>query len=198
MFRYAVLDRLPNLATAQSPATVVQVALWNGTSAWALGDRAVLVPPGLRVTRDWLYDGANFAPLVVREPLDTRKTRLLTYIDERTEYEITNGPGFEWPPASGQFFSLSMNAQTKWLGMMAAAAFFDYVNDPPKVRTKDDRIEYTLTSQVEVVQATTTALEAVRAFLTTGRIDKGIVLDCPTHEDLDALIVAKGWTDSGL
>lgn len=193
MARYAVLDIEVVSVTPASPGIVQTVARWDGLKPWVLSARAVLAPAD--VQPGYVYDGTSFSFTPVLAPLGERKARLTQFIDEQTESDIHNGPGFEWPPASGQFFSLSSNAQTKWLGMRVASAQFDYVLDPPKVRTKDDLVEYTLTSAVEVEMATAVALNTVRMALTAGREAKGLVLACTTHEELDALRVANGWPD---
>ena len=123
-----------------------------------------------------------------QETLDEVKARLTKAIDETCENRITED-SFEWPPASGNLFSLSHNAQTKWLGMATAAMLngFDFVNDPPKVRTKDDLVEITLTSANEVYGAYGAAMTVVRTHLNTNRLAKGEVLGAADEAEAMAI-----------
>lgn len=112
--------------------------------------------------------------------LDDFKQSLVMQIDTETNRKIVDGVGFEHPVASGSLFSLSTNAQIKWLGLYTFRDVYDYGADPPKVRTKDDLIEYTFVNAADVATAATTAMGTVRTLLAAGRSAKDGVIDATT------------------
>jgi hypothetical protein len=127
------------------------------------------------------HDGESLAEY------QARHTRL---VDDEAERRIHHGPGFEHPPGSGKFFSLTANAQTKWNGLLLAKDMIDHVNDPVRVRTKDDQAEVQLADAAEVVAYWGTALTTVRVHLNDGRIAKQAVLDAVDKAGVDAAFTA--------
>lgn len=114
------------------------------------------------------------------EQIATVKQDLIDRINVLTESKIHDGPGFEYPQGSGKFYSLSENAQAKWIGLEVGRAAIDYVNDPPTVRTKDDQITTILTSSDMVHAMYLTGLATVKAYLKAGGIVKDAVRDAAT------------------
>jgi hypothetical protein len=130
-------------------------------------------------------DGTQIGDYGLVTDLDLLKSDYTKEIDDECEARIHDGPGFEWPPTSGQFFSLSSNAQVKWNGMLMAKDIFDYVLDPPQVRTKDDQVEYTISDATEVENMWGTAMNVVRAYLNDCRAAKGDVLAASNKFEAD-------------
>jgi hypothetical protein len=135
-------------------------------------------------------DGTEIGHYTLADDLDRYKSLLMGLCDEYCESKIVNGPGFEWPVSSGQCFSLSSHAQVKWNGMLLAKDSFDYVNDPPKVRTKDDLVEYTISSAADLQGMWDSAMSTVRTFLDDGRQCKADILAASTPAAAKAVLDA--------
>jgi len=119
--------------------------------------------------------------------LDQHKTTLMHTVDTTAETRIHRGPGFEFPPDSGLFFSLSANAQTKWNGLVNAdlLGMLDYDNDPPAVRTTDDQTEVMITDSATLRGMWGSAMMTIRHHLDACRLAKGAIYDATTKADAD-------------
>lgn len=111
------------------------------------------------------------------------KERLILAVDAKISERIHSGAGFEWPPSSGQFFSLSTNAQIKWVGLMVAKDFITY---PLTVPTKDDNIFYTIQDATEAQNMYLTATNTVKTYIADGTSVKRIVREAATISEAQA------------
>ncbi len=119
--------------------------------------------------------------------LGDTQSRLFKQIDAKASGLVTNGPGFEWPASSGQFISLSVMAQLKWMGMYSAKASLAY---PIKTRTKDDKTQIVLADAADVQSAYDTAVIAVRAILDPAQDAKEDVNTATTVAEAEAAAAA--------
>lgn len=109
------------------------------------------------------------------ENLQSVKASLFLQIDEITTSNIVDGPGFEWPPSSGNFFSTTMEAQSKWTGLYVTRNFQDYINNNPTVNTKNDLVTYEISDATEMENMYLTGMLTVKQLLHNGRIVKEAV-----------------------
>lgn len=107
------------------------------------------------------------------------------YIDDECERRIHDGPGFEYPPTSGQFFSLSANAQIKWVGLAVGA---DYQSYPLTVMTVDDSVSYDIQDANEARTMYALAAGAVKDYLALATIAKVTVNAATTEADVAAAV----------
>lgn len=114
------------------------------------------------------------------EDLNEVKSTLFAAIDDVTNINIVDGRGFEWPPGSGNFFSTTMEAQTKWTGLYVTKDVQDFVNDPPTVNTKDDLITYEIKTAEEIANMYFTGMLQVKRLLHNGRVVKESVRSADT------------------
>ncbi len=117
---------------------------------------------------------------IVSTELATLKERYINQVDALSEARIIDGPGFEWPADSGNFFSLSMNAQIKWMGLFAAREVMEY---PLTVPTKDDGGVYSITGADDVVGIYGTVVGTVRAILDASTEAKAAIRAATTSEE---------------
>lgn len=94
--------------------------------------------------------------------LDDTKRRLFGLIDAKANSNIMDGSGFEYPAASGNYLSLSANAQLKWSALCEGRSSLTY---PLKVRTKDDTTQVSLADAAAVGTAQNAALAEIRTLL---------------------------------
>lgn len=102
------------------------------------------------------------------EALAIAKERYEEVIDTCSEY-IIRAYGFEWPPTSGQRFSLSTNAQIKWMGLDLARNDLTY---PKAVPTKDNDGAHSIADATEVHNMYLTAAGTIDAILAGGTAKK--------------------------
>lgn len=102
------------------------------------------------------------------ETLDIAKERYKSVVDLCSEARIKDN-GFEWPPTSGQRFSLSLNAQIKWLGLDSAREDMTY---PYRVPTKDNDIFHSIQDAAEAHNMYLTAVGTIDALLSAGTLKK--------------------------
>lgn len=113
---------------------------------------------------------------VVETPdLDLVKERYKEVIDQSSERRITE-LGFEWPPTSGQRFSLSGNAQRKWIGLDLAVTK-GAITFPYKVPTRDNDVIHEIQDAAEASNMFLTAIGTVDAILTVGTNTKSDIAD---------------------
>jgi len=71
------------------------------------------------------------------EDLTTLKSDLCTQIDQEVDARFERGPGFEFPPSTGIYYSFSLPAQAKWSGLYALRAH-PAITYPIRINTYDD------------------------------------------------------------
>jgi hypothetical protein len=79
------------------------------------------------------------------------RDQIMVKIDEHVAAKIALG--FQWPVATGQIFSLSIQAQIKWMGLFATTLLppgLDKMVYPLTVPTIDDLGKYDVADQAEV------------------------------------------------
>lgn len=103
-------------------------------------------------------------------------------IDGKTERLID--AGFEYPPASGQFFSLSTHAQITLLGADTNREVLTY---PVTFNTKDDDGELEIADKAAMNAFFLSAMVAVRSHLDTGTVLKAQVRAATEKSGLDAI-----------
>lgn len=108
-------------------------------------------------------DGTQLADYAEAENLVVLKTSLMTRIDEKASNTIEGGPGFEWPAASGKFFSLSSRSQTKWNMLYNARASIGY---PYRVLTQDNTDYHDIVNAVKMADVFVALAGVVVAELT--------------------------------
>jgi hypothetical protein len=113
-------------------------------------------------------------------PAELKKKRYKD-IDNKTRELIA--AGFEYPSSSGQFFSLSSEAQIKWIGMFVAKDILSY---PVVVRTADEQTDVSLTDAADMTAFYTEMVTTVRSHIDSGRALKGTLRDAsaPTEDDV--------------
>lgn len=104
------------------------------------------------------------------EALVTAIERYKGIIDECSEHLIRDN-GFEWPPTSGKRFSLSTNAQIKWLGLDSARSD-PAIAYPYNVPTKDNDQFHAIADAAEVHNMYLTAIGTIDAILGAGTAKK--------------------------
>ena len=110
-------------------------------------------------------------------------------VDARTRELIAQG--FEYPPATGQMFSLSAEAQMKWTAMYAAKSLLTY---PVIVVTADEQDNESIDSEAENGLFYTAMVETVRAHIDSGRVLKNALRDDADLID-EHLIIAASTDD---
>jgi len=101
-------------------------------------------------------------------------------IDQRTKALID--AGFEYPPASGQIFSLSLPAQLTWLGMYQTRAALTY---PVSVSTKNDQTIIELADEAAVEAFYAAGVATVRSSLDSGTALKVQLNAAGTEVDIE-------------
>lgn len=104
---------------------------------------------------------------VATEPKVIADERYEDVIDECTRRRIRDG--FEWPVASGNRFSLSTNAQIKWLGLNASRNDLAY---PYKVPMKDNDGFYQIADAAESQMMYGAAVITIDTILSAGTAKK--------------------------
>jgi len=133
-------------------------------------------------TQYWKVDPNNSDGVVTmtRAEMDTMdsarlpalKQVLVDAVDDEIERRIHDGPGFEWPANSGVFFSLSANAQTKWVGLMVAKDLLTY---PLTVPSRHDDVFYDIKNAAEAQEMYVAATSAIKRHLVDGTAAKAAV-----------------------
>lgn len=112
----------------------------------------------------WYWTGSEFGD----GDLDGWRAKCLAEIDARTDALIAQG--FEYPPSSGKFFSLSLEAQLRIQGCMSSRDLPQFVF-PVAWNTIDDRDHYDVADANDMVGFYLTALGTLRS-----KIDSGTAL----------------------
>lgn len=120
-------------------------------------------------------------------PVDA--TFAIEHIDATTKARIL-ASGFEYPPGSGQVFSTSEAAQGNWTALYTVRDVIDYAADPPKVRTRDDRIEVTFTSAAEVEAAFLTGFATINGVRKAGMAAKAGVIAAADYPAANSIAAA--------
>ncbi len=109
------------------------------------------------------------------------KEKMDKLIDLKINDSIHNGPGFEWPPASGNFFSMSANAQTKWIGAMLLKDFMTTQDAYPlTVPTIDDHTFYDIVDAAELANVYYTVSGTIKELVAAGTTAKQNVENATT------------------
>lgn len=122
----------------------------------------------------------------VVDDLTELRAHYLKTIDDQTKERILGG-SFEWPAASGQFFSLTQNAQLSWQNLMLAKDALDY---PVRIRTKDDKAECLLNSAEDVTLAFTEMVRQVQGYRLACQKAKAQLLEATTKAELERVVPA--------
>jgi hypothetical protein len=119
-------QRVHDAVAAVCPIDGVSLPIENDNTTWTATAKAEAtveqIAAGQAVLANW-----NF--------LEDEKQATLEQIDAEIKRRIHSGTGFEFPPGSGIRFSLSANAQIKWIGLAVGADFSRY---PLRVPNIDD------------------------------------------------------------
>jgi len=139
-------------------------------------------------TRHWkiVGDTVTLAPQVERDAADAValpgiKNGIMTEIDREVEQRIRQG--FEWPAASGKFFSLSTNAQIKWTNLLLSKDSLTY---PIEVPTMDDKVLYSIADSVEAQNMYGAAVNKIDTLLREATAAKANVNNATTITDAEA------------
>lgn len=100
------------------------------------------------------------------------KQRLFVRVDAKARDNISTGPGFEWTASSGNYLSLTTNAQLKWLALYNIRTSLSY---PVKVRTKDDKTQVSLANATAVADAYAAGMAEVVSLLNAAQVVKNNV-----------------------
>lgn len=143
----------------------------------------------------WKLDGDSVVGMTLEErdalslsELDTLKQTLVDQIDIEVEKRIHGGEGFEWPPSSGQYFSLSANAQNKWIGLMVAK---DFISFPLVVPTRHDDVFHAIQNATEAQNMYLTAANTVKTYLALATTAKENIREAST--EAEALAAADAY-----
>lgn len=124
----------------------------------------------------WKLDGDSVVGMTLEErdalslsELDAFKQKWVDQIDVEVEKRIHDGEGFEWPPDSSQYFSLSQNAQIKWIGLMVAK---DFISFPLTVPTRHDDVFHAIQDATEAQNMYLTATNVVKTYLASATTAK--------------------------
>lgn len=121
------------------------------------------------------------------DPTDVKhqKPERIQAIDRRTDQLI--GLGFEFPPGSGVRFSLSMESQSKLLGMDALRSdpLFTY---PVVYNSIDDLEEFSIPDSATIHSFFLVAVGTYRAHLDSGTALKTQIRAATTQAELDAVV----------
>jgi hypothetical protein len=134
--------------------------------------------------RSWSGVPESFAhPYAQYEYMITRlRQDFYERVDARTRELI--GGGFEYPVTSGQFFSLSAEAQRKWTAMYTARNLVSY---PVFVVTADEQTTVELSEATDVQDFFTQMVNTVREHIDTGRVLKNTLRDLSTVTEYDII-----------
>jgi len=113
--------------------------------------------------------------------IDNYKEHLFSRIDQRTREKIADGFMFE-----GMVFSLSSNAQTNYIAMLAAKSMLSY---PVTINTLDDSDVLSLADEDAVTHFCSTALNAAREVIDVGSELKQEVRQANTSEQLNDITI---------
>lgn len=135
--------------------------------------------------RQWTVKDGSFEKLETQQSLDTAKQLKCDQIDMRTKELILRG--FEHPASSGQFFSLSIEGQTRVHGVMSLR------NDPTWVypvrwNTVDDLGVHELKDAAEVEAFFHSGANTLRARVDSGTELKNAVRAAQTLEEVAAVV----------
>ena len=119
--------------------------------------------------------------------LDGVKLSAITSIDTDVQNRIINGTGYEYPPLSGKYLSLSLPAQIKINGLFNAKDFTSF-SYPINVRTKDDKQRVTINDSVEATNMFDAAVDAVRILLDVAEQAKEDVMNSTSKAAVDAIL----------
>jgi hypothetical protein len=129
---------------------------------------------------------ANWDP----DDIAVYQQKVIAQIDVETGVRIA--AGFEYPAASGKFFSMSQNAQINWLGLGMSADALTY---PYTIRTKDDTDAYAIVDTADAAGVYAAAFTLKESTLAQGRGVKTAVLAEGTVAGVDA--AAASWLSGG-
>lgn len=118
----------------------------------------------------------------VNQILEKAKLKKLKSIDFRTSELFDEG--FEFPPQSKVFFSLSSNSQNTLLGLNAAREAIQY---PINYNSKDDKGKQVIPNSESAHSFFLTAVATVKAFLDSGTALKDQVREATNIFELNAI-----------
>lgn len=136
----------------------------------------------------WKIDGDTVSEMSQAEKdavdaanLPAYKAALVKKVDAETQRRIALG--FEFPPSSGNVFSLSKEAQLNYLGMKT---YTDALPYPFDVRTLDDTGFITISNATETNAFLDVGFVTKETWITTGRLVKTAVMAAADAAAADA------------
>ena len=137
---------------------------------------------------NWKVSGATVVEMSTAEKdachLDKNKAARITEVDRRTEELIFEG--FEYPAASGNIFSLSLEAQNSWEGLLSRRD--DGITYPVTVNLLDDSGNLDLADSAAVKAFYDAGWDAVRSIKDGGTTLKTSIRAATTQVALDAVV----------
>jgi len=109
------------------------------------------------------------------------RNKMMEQINTEIEQRIHKGKGFPW---DDKFFSLSANAQVKWIGLVVGKDVQTY---PLRVATKDDLEYYDIPDSDTVVQMYISGAKTVLEHIGTGTVVKEQLLKAATLEEAQTI-----------
>jgi len=129
------------------------------------------------------YTTVSDGHFVAIDNLSVLKQERYVEIDARTKELIA--VGFEFPPSSGQFFSMSKEAQIRIHGCDYARDLLTY---PLKWQTLDDSGQLSITDAAAMHNFFLTALGTLRSVIDSGTDLKEQIADATTKAQVDAVV----------
>ena len=114
--------------------------------------------------------------------LDEEKKKHYRDIDREIERRIR--AGFEYPGASNRRFSLSVNAQLKWAGLVVSKDMIPY---PLRVPTIDDSDYHDIQDATEVANMWQYAVGTVKQHISDGTNAKENIKMATTHSEINTI-----------
>jgi len=115
--------------------------------------------PGELTTLQTIYN-TSWQPF----SLDLYKLSLMVEMERHCGFIIEEGPGFEYPPASGQFLSTTRLGQLKWTNLNAIRSE-PGITYPLVVRTKDNKTQVSLADAAAINAAYLIMAKTVMGYL---------------------------------
>jgi len=168
---------------------VTNVVEWDGVSEWGPpeGHQLIEALPGDHIEPGGIYDQiTRFSPAPPPVlTLDEAKVAKVAEIDAKTDSFIDQG--FEYPPASGVYFSLSLPAQSKLMAL-------EIIKDDPvtaypiEYNSKNDKAKHSMADANDAHNFFLQALGTVRAYLDSGTALKDAVRAATTVAEVEAIV----------
>ena len=168
----------PSLATAQ-------VKIPSITNRIANGPKTIKVYGAGETYHQYTSgDGSEEGHYTLIEDLPPYREKIRALMDLETGRRIAEG--FEYPTASGQIFSLSVQAQQNWSYLSTHTDFLTY---PYTARTLDDKTSYQIPDAATMLAITTAAATKIAVEVGTARSMKDAIDVATSIAAIDAIVV---------